>query len=74
MPRIKNENYVTLDRASKVIYDLTGVVRKTNTVYKWAANGRIDVHGSIVKLRTVNKLGRLYTTVEWLKKFIEELG
>ena len=74
MVRPRNIDYVSLDAASSLVFEMCGVKRGKYTVYKWAKDGRIDGHGKMIKLRTVNKLGRLYTTKLWLHNFIKALG
>jgi hypothetical protein len=73
--RPKITDYITLTKAAEKVYELSGVTRKRGTVYKWAEIGRISAeHGKVVKLRVTNRLGRMYTTVDWLKKFIKEIS
>ena len=74
MPRIKNDDYLRMSEAAKIVSELTGVTRCMSTVHKWVRDGRLDQHGRLVKLRMTRKLGRNYTTREWLKKFIKEIG
>jgi hypothetical protein len=42
-------------------------------VYQWAQHGRRAKDGTTVKLEVVKVGGRLHTTAEWLKTFIEAL-
>lgn len=61
--------------------DVPGIVSKIfncepvsrQTVYQWASQGRQAANGRIIKLETDTRLGRMHTTLEWVKAFIEAL-
>lgn len=74
MARPKTTDYLTMEEATKKVYELTGVTRKKSSLYKWAKEGRYNRVHKIVRLRTNKKLGTQFTTEAWLKKFIEEIG
>lgn len=61
------------DVPSKVaeIYECEPVSRQN--AYQWARNGRIAKNGVRIYLKTQRRLGRLHTTVEWIKDFVEAL-
>ncbi len=43
------------------------------TIRNWMTRGlRPHRKGNPVKLRSVMRVGRLYTTIDWLSKFLEE--
>ena len=74
MGRPKIEDYISLPQASDYIYGITGIRRKANTLVKWSLDGLISQHGARVKLRTVRRLKRKFTTKEWVDIFMKEIG
>lgn len=70
----KNEDLLKLDDVGKLLLELVGVTRTRSTIYSWVKKGRTDYVGSIVKLQTTRRLGRLYTTRQWVLNFIKAIG
>lgn len=57
-----------------VYYKLTNdKVPCEQTVRNWMQRGKIAYNGERVTLNHVEKNGRLLTTMDWLKAFVEEL-
>lgn len=70
----KKANYIALKKVPDILVELTGVSRAQITVYVWATKGRISSQGTIVKLKTVKRMGRLYTTHDWVENFVRSVG
>lgn len=51
-----------------------GICRTRQTIYNWANHGVERGLGRTVKLRTINRIGILCTTREWLQDFIAEVS
>lgn len=69
-----NKDLIKLDDVCKLLLELTGVTRCRATVYSWVTKGRENYVGQIIKLKTTRRLRRFYTTKEWVKNFIREIG
>ena len=74
MGRFKTTDYIRLTRAAPLVYKLTGVSRSKHTVRRWHLIGKSNSSGEMIKLKSVLRLGKRYTTVYWLKKFIKEVS
>ena len=74
MGRIRTEDYISLQAASDYIYGITNIRRKTNTLVVWSLKGLLGQHGTRVKLHTVRRLKRKFTTKEWVDNFLREVG
>lgn len=72
--RPKAVDLIRLNKVPAVVLEMTNMVRCRATVYSWVKNGRSDLHGSIVKLKTTKKRERLYTTRNWLLEFMRAVG
>ncbi len=70
----KNSDLIKLDDIPPIIYELTGVNRCRATIYNWAKKGRHAYDGTMLKLTTSKRLGRLYTTRAWVEIFIRKVG
>ncbi len=70
----KISDYIPFHDVPPVIKELTGVTRTPAAVTRWAKVGRQNHHGAMIKLKASKRLGRMYTTREWLLKFIEEVA
>ena len=69
-----NDKLIPLIDVSAVIIELTGVPRCKGTIYKWAKRGCRTRDGRIVKLKSVKRLGQIFTTRENIVTSIEEVG
>lgn len=67
---MKKRNYIALKKVPDVVIELTGVPRSKAAVDSWVRRGRIGSDGSLVKLKAVKRMGRLYTTREWIENFV----
>jgi hypothetical protein len=74
MGRIRNEDYISMEVASDYIYGITNIRRKANTLIMWSLKGLLSEHGVRVKLHTVRRLKRKFTTKEWVDNFMKETG
>ncbi len=70
----KNIDLMKLDDIPKLILELTGVTVCRATVYNWTKNGRQNYVGGMTKLKTTRRLGRYYSTKQWVLDFIKEIG
>jgi len=68
-----NKDLIKISAVSKLIYELTGETRSRTTAYEWVRVGRISADGRRVKLETIKRLGKLYTTRKMVEEFIGEL-
>lgn len=71
---MKDKKYIRIRDVAKIIEEITGETRDRVTIYYWIKRGIQGYHGSQVKLKTVKRVGVLYTTMEWIKDFLEGLG
>lgn len=67
--RLKNEDMIRLVDTPRVVYEMTGVSRKLDTVRKWASKGVLGANGTRVTLRTRKRITGIYTTRAWLAEF-----
>ena len=74
MSRPKITDYLTITDAAKKVHELCGVTRTKEAVYHWVRYGKKDRFNRAIKLRVTKRLGQKFTTVEWLEKFIKEVG
>lgn len=70
----KNLKLIPLSAVPSLLAERTGVQRCRGTIYSWAKKGCRTMSGGNVKLKTVLRLGRLYTTQEDVDNFIREVG
>lgn len=66
--------YMSLGKVPALVESLTGIHYGRISIYRWAHLGRQNLQGSQEKLQTVKKLGRFYTTQEWVENFIRNIG
>ncbi len=69
-----SDRLIPLIDVPPIIAELTGIQRGKGTVYKWAKNGCRTHDGRIVKLKSVKRLGQIFTTRENIETFIKEVG
>lgn len=72
MPRPKNADYIKLYEIPAILYELTGLVRASSTIKIWARKGVVGKHGHRVRLKTAKRLGKRYTTRQWVEEFLGE--
>jgi len=73
MPRIKVSDYIALNKVSLVVFELTGVIQATSTIYHWARRGKIGHNGHRAKLQTSKRMRRCYTTRQWIIDFVGKM-
>jgi hypothetical protein len=66
--------YMALHSVAKRVHELTGILVTRATVYNWVKTGRIGLGATRVKLHTVKRCGRRWTTEEWLNEFLRKVG
>ena len=71
---IAQKDLVKIVDVPKVLMRIWGVVRKRDTAYKWIADGSLTHDKKRVKLQTTKKLGQLFTTETWIRKFVTEIS
>lgn len=57
-----------------VLLELTGISRTRMTIYQWVKNGRRGYDNHLIHLKTIKRVGHLYTKREWVIDFLEKLG
>ena len=70
----KNADLIKPEAVCQLLLELSGVTRCRATVYSWIKKGRINCTGQMIKLKATKRLGMYYTTREWVKDFIREIG
>lgn len=70
----RKEELIRIADIPELLLKLTGVTRTRQTVYEWIHHGRRTYDGRLIVLKTTKRLGRLFTTKQWLEKFVKELG
>jgi hypothetical protein len=68
-----NKDLIKLQDVPAVIFEMTGVQRKVDTVRKWAAKGVNSYDGGKVMLQTCRRLRGVYTTKVWIAEFLRKL-
>ena len=71
---MSSKDYIAISKVPALIMEIAGVARTKNAVYAWATLGRISADGRLVKMKTVKRMGRMYTTREWVDKFVRAVG
>lgn len=74
MGKPKDEEYIKLEKAAPLVYEISGVSRCRSALAKWARYGRRSAVGKKVRLKTSKRLGLIYTTRKWLEEFIRAVG
>ncbi len=74
MANFASDKYIALRLLAPEVYMLTGVTRAPSTMVSWARYGKSNRHGRLIKLKHVRRLGKKYSTIEWLKRFIKEVS
>ena len=72
--QVKNKDLIKIRDVPKLLLELTGAGRTRITVYQWVRYGRESYAGEKIYLKTVRRLGYLYTTRKWVEEFIRSLG
>ena len=65
---------VRLSDVPAILLELTGVTRTRGCVYKWAQDGRTSYDNVPIRLKTIHKMGQIFTTREWVEAFITKVG
>jgi len=68
-----NKDVIKIADVPKLVYELTGLIRSRSAIYQWIKAGRLSYSDERIKLKTVKRLGFLYTTREWIEEFIRGL-
>ncbi len=74
MKKPKNENLIRLIDVPVLLIQLTGMTRSRATIYNWATKGRRGYANEYIHLKTVKRLGTIFTTKDWVMDFIREIG
>lgn len=72
--QVKNNDLIKIRDVPKLLLELTGIDRTRITVYQWVRYGRESYAGERIFLETTRRLGYIYTTREWVEKFIRSMG
>lgn len=57
-----------------LLLEVIGETCTKHTVYHWAKYGRINFEGDRIYLKTTKRLGKKYTTKEWVFEFVEAIA
>ena len=68
------ERLIPLSGVPLKIVELTGVMRSRATIYLWVNKGCRTLDGRRVFLKTVTRMGQLFTDEDKIKKFVQEVG
>lgn len=71
---MSEKKLIRLRDVSLKITELTGVHRSRATIYLWVNHGCRTLDGRRVYLKTVTRMGQLFTDEDKIKEFIEGVG
>ncbi len=71
---IQSDEYLSLGEVVPYMSRAMGINRTRQTVHNWAIKGVERGLGRIVRLRITKRAGRMYTTRNWLRKFLDEIS
>lgn len=72
--KIEGEENIPIPEVAGIVSKLYGGEPVTKqAVYQWINEGRKGRSGGTVKLQTRDRRGRMYTTIPWIKTFVESL-
>ena len=66
--------YISIQEVVPWMAKSLGIERTRQTVYNWTTMGVERGLGRVVRLRTIKQAGRLMTTREWVKEFVDEVS
>lgn len=66
--------YISIQEVVPYMAKTMGIERTRQTVYNWATKGVERGLGRVVFLRTIKQAGRLNTTREWVREFVDEVS
>lgn len=66
--------YISLAEVVPYLSKTMEIERTRQTVYNWTTMGVERGLGRVVRLRTIKQAGRLMTTRQWVKDFVEEVS
>lgn len=69
-PRNLDERYLTLEEAVQLVPRHPSA----GTIWRWIRRGVWTRHGGNVRLRHVRIGGRVYTTEDWIRQFLDDLA
>ena len=67
------KNVIQIRDVPELVEKLTGIKRSRTTINQWIKVGRVIYGGDIIKLKTVKRLGFLFTTRKYVEEFLEKL-
>ncbi len=67
------KDLIQIKNVPELVEKLTGIKRSRTTVYQWIKVGRVIYGGDIIKLKTIKRLGFLFTTRKYIEEFLEKL-
>ena len=66
--------YISIQEVVPYMAKTMDIQRTRQTIYNWATNGVERGLGHVVYLRTIKQAGRLVTTREWVREFVDEVS
>ena len=70
----RRDDLIKLCDVPKIILKKTGIKRSRVTVYNWCRNGIRAYDHRLVRLKTERRLKQIFTTEEWIMKFLEDIS
>ena len=66
--------YISIQEVVPWMAKTMGIQRTRQTVYNWTLKGVERGLGRVVFLRSIKQAGRLVTTREWVREFVDEVS
>lgn len=66
--------YISIQEVVPYLSKVMRIERTRQTIYNWSTLGVERGLGRTVKLRTIKQAGRLVTTREWVREFLDEVS
>lgn len=70
----KREDLITITDVPAVVFRLTGVKRSRQTIVNWYRKGVRAYDRRLIKLRVERRLRCVFTTEEFIMKFIKDIS
>lgn len=74
MINVSPQQYITLGEVVPYLSRVMGIDRTRQTVHNWATRGVERGLNNNVRLVTIKRAGRMYTTRAWVREFVDEIS
>lgn len=68
-----NDSLIRMGDVPRIVLEMTGVLRKVDTVRKWTTVGVKGYDGCRLRLQTCNRLKSVFTTKQWIEEFLSKI-